>query len=124
MKLLPYDLDFELTSRKKRKKELEIVIDTADSVSTSVAGEDVVLQPNITIAALGNLSLLHAAVFLEDINLVSKLISRNADPQAVSHRGSPLDIAKEIIQSSVPLDRKESARNVYYALLASQGKFS
>ena len=115
---MPYDLEFESRSREKRRQELANVIDSAEIVAASLRKRGISIEVNTKIAALGNLSLLHAAVLLEDETLVRRLLAKNADPAAHSNLGSPIEIVQRLISSTELFDRKQSMKKIYNLLFA------
>jgi len=66
--------------------------------TTDEEGDD--LDINIGISISGGMTLLHAATFTGDPNLVRKLLISGADPNANSSLGLPIDIARKFDTSN------------------------
>mmetsp|Transcript_11345 Transcript_11345/g.17012 ORF Transcript_11345/g.17012 Transcript_11345/m.17012 type:complete len:846 (-) Transcript_11345:15-2552(-) len=101
-RLLPYDSAYENYKQSKLVTELPGLIDgfAAWMDDFSSNANDDIKKPSLVdlleIPHCRGLTLLHAAVYLKDLKLVSRLLKLGVSPHLLSQHGTPLDIAGKL----------------------------
>jgi len=101
-RLLPYDSAYENYKQSKLVTELPALIDgfAAWMDDFYLNANDDIKKPRLVelleIPHCRGLTLLHAAVYLKDLKLVSRLLKLGVNPHLLSQHGTPLDIAGKL----------------------------
>jgi hypothetical protein len=93
---LPYDRQYEEKVKMTQSNELSGLIALVESLRS----ENIDLSINLQIPTANHLSLLHAAVYLENVDIVKRLLSLGAKPTSDLCGLSPLELSKSLNQRS------------------------
>jgi hypothetical protein len=89
---LPYDSQYEEKVKVAQSNELSGLI----SLIESLRSDNIDLPGNLHIPTANNLSLLHAAIYLENADIVKRLLSLGARPSSDLPVLSPLELSKSL----------------------------
>jgi len=95
VQMKPRDIASEEKRRLDLCKRLSTLVDWIDAFHKEIKGQNISFNSNIAISILGNVSLLHAAVLLEDKKILQRLILLGGNPRFKSEIGNPLELALE-----------------------------
>lgn len=111
---LPYDSQYEEKVKSTQSNELTGLITLIESLRS----ENIDMPSNLLIPTANNLSLLHAAVYLESAGIVKRLLSLGARPSSDLPGLSPLELAKTLNLKS-PSKCNAEVLNALYSLKTS-----
>lgn len=116
LQLLPKDTRYEKHKKQRCAVDLCRIVDelvALQGVLPYAMDDDDMI--NISIPYCCNLSLLHAAVYVGDKELVSRLLKLGIDTSVESENGTPLEIACRLLQSEIC--NKENPMQIIYQQL-------
>jgi len=89
---LPYDSEYEEKVKKTQGNELSRLIGLVEGLKS----KSVDLPSNLSIPTADNLSFLHAAIYLENVELVKTLLNLGASVTSGAPGRSPMDLSKSL----------------------------